>query len=259
MENDCNLRYSDALGLPFYGEIVVGRIFEKRKYKMFARWAKNAKAFTKIGKEIAIAVKLGGPDPDANPRLRMAIKTASMHNMPKDRVENAIKKASSKEAEGLDEVNYEAYAPHGVALFVETATNNPTRTVANVRSAITKYGGNMATSGALDFVFTRRGSFKIAKPTGDLDEFELELIDHGLIEMFEAEDGDLLLYAEFDHFGDMQAFLDSKKIDVKSAGLERVPLSYVELSETQLQEVQKIIDLLEEDDDVQNVYHNIQM
>ncbi len=223
---------------------------------MFARWAKTSKAFTKIGKEIAIAVKLGGPDPVANPRLRMAIQTARTHNMPKDRVENAIKKASSKDAEGLDEVNYEAYAPHGVAVFVETATNNPTRTVANVRSIFSKYGGSLATSGALDFLFTRRGVFKIAPPKGDIDELELELIDHGLTDMFEAEDGDLLIYSEFSSFGDMQQILE-QKAEVKSAGLERSPLSFAEVTPEQRTEVQKIIDLLEEDDDVQNVYHNM--
>lgn len=235
----------------------MGRIFEKRKNRMFARWATMSKAFTKIGKEIAIAVKLGGPDPAANPRLRMAMQTARHHNMPKDRVENAIKKASSKDESGLDEITYEAYAPHGVALFIETATNNNTRTVANVRNYITKHGGSMATEGALHFLFERHGVFQIAKPEGDLDELELELIDHGLIELCEGEEGDLLIYVQFQQFGDAQKFLEDRKIEVKSAGLQRVPLSTVELSAEHSAAVQKIIDLLEEDEDVQHVYHNM--
>jgi len=237
----------------------VGRIFEKRKDRMFARWSKTSKAFTKIGKEIAIAVKLGGPEPVGNPRLRVAIQMARNFNMPKDRIENAIKKASSKESEGLVEISYEAYAPHGVALYIESATNNTTRTVANVRMILSKNGGSLASSGALDFVFTRRGVFRIAPPKGDLDEFELELIDHGLIDMFEAEDNDLLLYTEFTHFGDMQSALEKGKVEVKSAGLERAPNTLVSLTEAQIAEVQKIVDLLEEDDDVQHVYHNMEL
>lgn len=235
----------------------MGRIFEKRKDRMFARWAKTAKAFTKIGKEIAIAVKLGGPEPAGNPRLRMAIQTARSHNMPKDRIENAIRKASSKDEVGLEELNYEGYAPNGVAIFIETATNNPTRTVANVRSIISKHGGNLATSGALDFVFTRRGVFKVARPDSDLDEFELELIDHGLLELFEAEDGDLLIYCEFTHFGDMQNFLEIKSLEIKSAALERTPLTLAEVPEVTQAEILKLIEALEEDDDVQHVYHNM--
>jgi YebC/PmpR family DNA-binding regulatory protein len=237
----------------------VGRIFEKRKDRMFARWSKTSKAFTKIGKEIAIAVKLGGPEPVGNPRLRVAIQMARNYNMPKDRIENAIKKASSKESEGLEEVNYEGYAPHGVAIVVETATNNSTRTVANVRMIFSKHGGSLASAGALDFVFTRRGAFKIAKPKGDIDEFELQLIDHGLIDMFETEEEDLLLYTEFAHFGDMQAALEKSGVEVKSAGLERIPNTTVSLSEADMTDVQKIIDVLEEDDDVQHVYHNIEL
>lgn len=235
----------------------MGRIFEKRKDRMFARWAKNAKAFTKIGKEIAIAVKLGGPNPEGNPRLRMAIQTARTYNMPKDRVENAIKKASSKDSEGLEEIFYEGYGPHGVAIYVEAATNNPTRTVANVRSYFSKCGGSLATAGALDFLFNRRGAFRVVKPSGDLDELELELIDHGLIDLGESEDGDLLIYVEFNYFGDVQSLLESKKIEVKSAGLERTPLSHVDLSPEHQAEITKLVEMLEEDDDVQHVYHNM--
>jgi YebC/PmpR family DNA-binding regulatory protein len=235
----------------------MGRIFEKRKNRMFARWASMSKAFTKIGKEIAIAVKLGGPDPASNPRLRMAMQTARHHNMPKDKVENAIKKASSKDESGLEEITYEAYAPHGVALFVETATNNPTRTIANVRNYITKHGGSMATEGALKFLFERQGVFQVAKMESDLDELELELIDHGLIELAEGEEGDLLIYVEFQHFGEAQKFLEEKKIEVKSAGLQRLPNTTVEINAEQGATIHKIIDLLEEDDDVQHVYHNM--
>lgn len=237
----------------------MGRIFEKRKDRMFARWAKTSKAFTKIGKEIAIAVKLGGPDPAGNPRLRMAIQTARSHNMPKDRIENAIKKASSKDESGLDELYYEAYGPHGVAIFIETATNNPTRTVANVRMVLNKFGGSLASEGALNFVFTRQGVFKIAKPKLDIEELELELIDRGLIDMFESDDDDLLIYVEFSGFGETQKLLEEKGIEVRSAGLHRIALTSVELSGENQAQVQKVIDLLEDDDDVQHVYHNMRL
>jgi YebC/PmpR family DNA-binding regulatory protein len=235
----------------------MGRIFEKRKDRMFARWAKTAKAFTKLGKEIAISVKLGGGDPDNNPRLRMAIQTARSLNMPKDRIEAAIKRASSRDEAELAEISYEGYAPYGVAIFVEAATDNPTRTVANVRNIITKHGGKLATTGALDFVFDRKGVFKIATPAGDLDDFELEMIDHGLEEIFEAEDG-LLLYSSFKQFGDLQKALESRQIEVKSAIPQRLPTSYVAVTPDQEAEIQKMIDKLEDDDDVQSVFSNMQ-
>ncbi len=235
----------------------MGRIFEKRKDRMFARWAKTSKAFTKVGKEIAIAVKLGGPEPAGNPRLRMAIQTARSLNMPKDRIENAIKRASSKDEAGLDEINYEAYGPNGVAIYVEAATNNPTRTVANVRNIITKNGGNLTTAGALDFVFRRHGAFKIVPPKGEFDEFELNLIDHGLEELYEGEDGDLILETSFSSFGDMQRFLESQHVEVRSAALQRAPLTTVELNGEQAEQLHKMVGLLEDDDDVQHVYHNM--
>lgn len=225
---------------------------------MFARWSKTSKAFTKVGKEIAIAVKLGGPDPQGNPRLRMAIQTARSLNMPKDRIESAVKKASSKDTAAMDEVNYEGYAPHGIAMFVETATDNPTRTVANVRSIITKYGGSLGTAGSLDYLFERKGIFSIAKPEIDLEELELELIDHGLEEMFESEEG-LLIYCGFSEFGTMQKALESKNLEVKSAALQRIPLNQVELPKDHEAEVLKLVDLLEEDDDVQHVYHTMKV
>lgn len=226
---------------------------------MFARWSKMSKAFTKLGREIAIAVRLGGPNPAANSRLRIAVQNARAANMPKDRIENAIKKASSKDEKAMEEITYEGYGPHGVAIFVEAATDNGTRTVANVRNLFSKYGGNMSTSGALDFLFTRRGVFAVAKPNMDLDEFELELIDHGLEDLFETEEGDLLIYCSFSAFGEVQKYLESKHIEVKSAALQRVPLTTVELSEEHRKEVMKLVNFLEEDDDVQNVYHNIKI
>jgi YebC/PmpR family DNA-binding regulatory protein len=235
----------------------MGRIFEKRKDRMFARWAKTAKAFTKLGKEIAISVKLGGGDPDNNPRLRMAIQTARSLNMPKDRIEAAIKRASSRDEAELAEISYEGYAPYGVAIFVEAATDNPTRTVANVRNITTKHGGKLATTGALDFVFDRKGVFKIATPAGDLDDFELEMIDYGLEEIFEAEDG-LLLYSSFKQFGDLQKALEAKQVEVKSAIPQRLPTSYVAVTAEQEAEIQKMIDKLEDDDDVQSVFSNMQ-
>ena len=235
----------------------MGRIFEKRKNRMFARWAKMSKAFTKIGREIAIAVKTGGPNPDSNSRLRSAIQNAKAANMPKDRVDAAINKATSKDASVMDEVFYEAYGPHGVAIFVETATDNPTRTVGNVRNLITRRGGNLATKGALDFVFTRKGVFTISKPSQDIEEFELELIDYGLEDLFETEEGDLLLYIDFSSFGEMHHFLESKNLEIKQSGLHRIPVSYVELAETEQKELFDLVDKLEDDDDVQNVYHNM--
>jgi YebC/PmpR family DNA-binding regulatory protein len=236
----------------------MGRIFEKRKDRMFARWAKTAKAFTKLGKEIAIAVKLGGPEPASNPRLRMAVQTARSLNMPKDRIEAAINRASAKDAAELNELAYEAFAPHGVGLYIEVATDNATRTVANVRNMVSKNGGNLATSGALDYIFDRKGVFKIVPPAGDMDELELELIDHGLEDIFEADNG-LLLYSNFKQFGDLQKVLESRSVEVKSAAPQRIPMSYVKVTPDQEQEIQKLIDRLEEDDDVQSVFHNMQL
>lgn len=236
----------------------MGRMFEVRKAKMFARWSKNAKAFAKVGKEIAIAVKLGGTDPAGNPRLRMAVQTARSLNMPKDRIEAAINRAGSKDASTLHEITYEGYGPHGVAVFVEAATDNPTRTVANVRSLFNKYNGSLSTSGALDFLFTRRGVLSFAKPAGDLDELELELIDHGLEDLFETEDG-LLAYCSFQDFGDMQRALEAKGVEMKSAGLQRFPTTHIDVTAEQEADLEKLISSLEEDDDVQHVYHTMKV
>lgn len=236
----------------------MGRIFEKRKDRMFARWAKTAKAFTKVGKELSIAVKLGGTDPDNNPRLRMAIQTARTLNMPKDRIEAAIKRASSKDEASLQEIVYEGYAPHGVALVVETATNNPTRTVANVRQIITHHGGSLATTGALDFLFQRRGVIVIVAPKEGLDEFELEMIDHGLEDIFETEEG-LMLYSTFEHFGTLQRAIEERGCTIKSAALQRAPVSAVAVAPSHEKEIEELVSMLEEDDDVQHVYHNMKV
>jgi YebC/PmpR family DNA-binding regulatory protein len=234
----------------------MGRVFEKRKYKMFARYAKMAKQFTRIGKEIAIAVKQSGPEPANNPRLRAAIQNAKAVNMPKDKVEAAIKRASSKELENYEEVVYEGYAPHGVAVVIETATDNPTRTVANIRMYLTRAGGNLGTKGSLDFLFDRKGIFKLAKNDLDLEELELELIDHGAEEVFEDE-GEVFIYTSFSDFGPMQKALEEKQFEVISSELQRIPLNTVELEGDAEKEVTDMIEKIEEDDDVQAVFHNL--
>ncbi|HMO02433.1 MAG TPA: YebC/PmpR family DNA-binding transcriptional regulator [Oligoflexia bacterium] len=235
----------------------MGRIFEKRKDRMFARWAKNAKAFTKIGKEIAVAVKLAGPDPNNNPRLRIAIQTARSLNMPKDKVMAAIQRArSSKESGNLNELTYEAYAPYGVALIIESATDNPTRTVGNVRSILNYHGGSLASAGALDYIFQRRGVFSIIKPDLEIDQLELELIDSGLEDM-QVYDDEVILQCKYESYNQLQKALEAKKIEIKSAALQRIPFSTVNLTEQQNEDVEKLIAELEDDDDVQHVYHNI--
>lgn len=235
----------------------MGRIFEKRKHKMFARYAKMAKTFTRIGKEIAIAVKLGGTNPDGNPRLRMAIQNAKASNMPKDRVDNAIARASSKDQKDLEEVVYEGYGPHGVAIVVETATDNNTRTVANIRMYFNRGNGALGKTGSLDFLFDRKGIFKIEKGTNNLEELELELIDFGAEEVAEDEEG-VYIYTSFTDFGKMQKGLEEKGLSIISAELERIPTNYVEgLNEEQQKEVIALVEKIEEDDDVQNVFHNM--
>ncbi|HEX5002792.1 MAG TPA: YebC/PmpR family DNA-binding transcriptional regulator [Bacteroidia bacterium] len=234
----------------------MGRVFEKRKHKMFARYSKMAKQFTRIGKEIAIAVKQGGPDPDGNPRLRTAMQNAKGLNMPKDRVEAAIKRAVSKDTENYDEALYEGYAPHGIAIVVECATDNPTRTVANIRMYFSRANGSLGKTGALDFLFERKGIFKIAKKDIDLEELELELIDYGAEEVFEDE-GDIFVYCSFLNYGAMSKALEEKGMEVISSELQRIPLNTVALNEEQTKEVENLIEKFEEDDDVQAVYHNM--
>jgi YebC/PmpR family DNA-binding regulatory protein len=220
------------------------------------RWDKMSKAFTKIGREIAIAVRLGGPEPDANPRLRMAIATAKGVNMPKDRVDAAIKRASSKDQEAYQEIVYEGYGPSGVPIVVECATDNPTRTVANVRNAFTRAGGMLATTGSLDFLFERKGVFKFPTMGIDLDELELELIDFG-VEELTVEDGEATVLTSFADFVGMQKALEERKIPVASAEMQRIPTTFKDIPEDAEEPVFELIEKLEEDDDVQAVYHNL--
>ncbi|HET6568374.1 MAG TPA: YebC/PmpR family DNA-binding transcriptional regulator [Rhodothermales bacterium] len=239
----------------------MGRIFEVRKATMFARWDRMAKQFARIGKDIAIAVKAGGPDPDNNPALRRVLQNAKSVNMPKDKIEAAIKRASGREMEDFEEILYEGYGPHGVPILIETATDNPTRTVANLRTHFNKGNGNLGTSGSVSFQFNKVGVFKISPDGIDQDELELELIDYGLEDMGEGtgEDGEdlLVIHCAFNDFGNMQSFLEEKDIASVSAELEWVPMTMVELPEDQADEVLKLIDRLEQDEDVQKVFHNL--
>ena len=236
----------------------MGRAFEFRKERKFKRWAKMAVQFTRLGKEIAISVKEGGPNPEANSRLRTAIQNAKAVNMPKDRIEAAIKRASDKDAKGYEEHVYEGYGPHGVPILIETATDNTNRTVANIRSYFSKSGGTLGKTGSLDFIFQRRSIFRfIVAADVDLEELELELIDGGLEELYvEAdEEGNDVVVAQtsFEDFGNMQRLLEDKGIEVKSAKLERISLSHTEVGEEDAADVIKLIDKIEEDDDVQAV------
>ena len=234
----------------------MGRVFEKRKYKMFARYDKMAKGFTRIGKEIAIAIKLGGGDPGGNARLRVAIQNAKGLNMPKDRIDAAIKRATSKDSSNMEEVVYEGKGPYGVAILIECATDNPTRTVANVRMNFNKYGGELGKTGSLDYLFDRKGVFRIKNENLVLEELEFELIDFGADEI-ESDEEEIVIYTAFTDFGNMQKALESKKFNIISSELERIPNSTVELNDEQVEEVMKLVGKLEEDDDIQTVYHNL--
>jgi len=239
----------------------MGRIFETRKATMFARWNKMAKVFTRISKDIVIAVKAGGPSPDSNPALRRALQNARGANMPKDKVEAAIKRASGHDQQSYEVVLYEGYAPHGVAVVVETATDNVVRTVANVRVAFKNHGGNMGTSGSVAFQFKRMGVFRLAPEGIDADALELDLIDHGLEEMGEGtgEKGEkqLVIRCAFADFGTLQAALEERKLPVISADSEYVAQTPVQLPEEQAKEVLELVDALEQDEDVQRVFHNL--
>lgn len=239
----------------------MGRIFETRKHTMFARWDRMAKQFAKIGKEITMAVKASGPNPEANPALRRAMQNARAVNMPKDKVESAIKKASGQDAADYQEVVYEGYAPHGIAVLVETATDNPARTVSSVRTLFNKGGGNLGTAGSVAFQFKKMGAFRIDPEGIDAEELELDLIDFGLEELGETtgEKGEpqILVRCGFADFGHLQKALEDRGITPISAETEYVPLSTVELPEDQATEVLKLIDKLEQDDDVQKVFHNL--
>lgn len=234
----------------------MGRVFEKRKYKMFARFDKMAKGFTRIGKEIAIAIKLGGGDPDGNARLRMAIQNAKGINMPKDRVDAAIKRATSKDVSNLEEIVYEGKGPYGVAILCECATDNPTRTVANVRMNFNRYGGELGKTGSLDYLFDRKGVFRLKNENIDLEELEMDLIDFGAEEI-ESDEEEIVVYTAFTDFGTMQKALEAKKLTIISSELERIPNSTIELSDEQIEEAMVLIGKFEEDDDIQSVYHNL--
>jgi len=235
----------------------MGRIFEVRKSTMFARYDRMAKQFSRVGKEIAIAVKKGGPEPDTNPMLRRVMQNAKSFNMPKDRIESAIKNAMGKDTSNYDEVLYEGYAPHGIAILVVTATDNTTRTVANVRSHFNKGGGTLGNSGSVSFLFRHLGVFKL-KPEGlNMDDLELELIDYGLEEVGEDSEANIIVRCGFTDFGNMQKALEEKKITIISSELEWLPENTIEISEEQSEDVFKLIERVEQDDDVQHVFHNM--
>lgn len=236
----------------------MGRAFEYRKASKMARWDKMAKTFSKIGKDIALAVKAGGPDPETNPALRRCIQNAKGANMPKENVERAIKKASGAEAENYEEITYEGYGPGGAAFFIECTTNNPTRTVANVRAIFNKFDGSLGKNGELAFIFDRKGIFTIEKSQIkiDWDDFEMEMIDAGAEEI-DQDENEVLITTAFEDFGAMSHKLDELKIEVKSAELQRIPNSSKELTEEQFKANMKMLERFEEDDDVQNVFHNM--
>jgi len=244
----------------------MGRAFEFRKARKMKRWSAMSKAFTRIGKDIVMAVKEGGPDPDSNSRLRAVIQNAKAVNMPKDNVERAIKKASEKDQGDFKEVIFEGYAPHGIAILVETATDNNNRTVANVRSYFSKCDGSLGTSGSVVFMFDHTCNFKIKAENLDLEELELELIDYGVEEIFEDTDEDengeeqnyILIYAPFESFGNIQSYLENNSIEIISSGFERIPQVNKTLNTEQAADVEKLLEKLEEDDDVQNVYHTME-
>ena len=245
----------------------MGRAFEFRKERKFKRWGHMAKTFTKIGKEITIAVKNGGPDVTGNPRLRALLQTARSENMPKENIERAIKKATDKDQADYKEVVYEGYGPHGVAILVETATDNTNRTVANVRSYFNKFGGNLGTSGSVSFMFDHKCVFKIKNsPDIDLEELELELIDFGadevFVDEFENKDGDteevVTIYGEYTAFNNIQKYIEDKGFELVSAGFDRFPNGEMKhLTAEKRVDLDKLLEKLEEDDDVQNVFHNL--
>lgn len=234
----------------------MGRAFEFRKARKMKRWSAMAKTFTRLGKDIVMAVKEGGPDPDSNSKLRAVIQNAKAANMPKDNIERAIKRASDKDQGNYKEVLFEGYAPHGIAVIVETATDNNNRTVANVRSYFNKCNGNLGTSGSVEFMFDHVCNFRINGEGLDIEELELEFIDFGVEEIFKDDDG-VLIYAPFESFGAIQKELESREIEILSSGFERVPQVTKELSGDDVTDVEKLLEKLEEDDDVQNVYHSM--
>lgn len=237
----------------------MGRAFEYRKERKMKRWGNMSRVFTKIGKEITMATKAGGPDPSTNPRLRVLIQQAKKENMPKDNVERAIKKATDRDASDYKEVVYEGYGPHGVAIVVETATDNTTRTVANVRSYFNKYGGSLGTSGSLEFLFDHKCVFKVSEKEGvSLEDLELDLIDYGVDEVVADEDT-IYLYGEFKSYSEIQSYLEENDFEIHSAEFERIPHDTKVLEDDQKAQIEKLLEKFEEDDDVQNVFHNMEM
>ena len=235
----------------------MGRAFEYRKARKLKRWGNMARTFTKLGKEISIAVKAGGPDPDANPRLRVLMQNAKAANMPKENVERAIKKATSKDEGDYKEVLFEGYGPYGIAIVVETATDNNNRTVANVRSYFNKFGGSLGTSGCLSFLFEHKSVFHIKPKDGvSLEDLELELIDFGVDEV-DADEEEIVIYGEFESFNAIQKYLEDNGFEIASAEFERIPNDTKEVTDEQRAQIEKLIERIEEDEDVQNVFHNM--
>lgn len=235
----------------------MGRAFEYRKARKLKRWGNMSRTFTRIGKEITIAAKAGGPDPDTNPRLRVLMQNAKAANMPKDTVERAIKKATDKESGDYKEIVYEGYGPYGIAIVVEAATDNNTRTVANVRSYFTKHGGTLGTQGSLSFLFDHKSVFKV-KPREDisLEDLELELIDYGVDEI-EADEEEVDIYAAFEEFNNIQKYLEEHGFEIISAEFERIPNDLKEVTDEQREKIEKLLEKFEDDEDVQNVFHNM--
>jgi YebC/PmpR family DNA-binding regulatory protein len=236
----------------------MGRAFEYRKERKFKRWGNMARVFTKLGKEITIAAKAGGPDPDMNPRLRVLIQQAKKENMPKDNIERAIKRATEKDVSDYKEVVYEGYGPYGIAILIETATDNPTRTVANIRSYFNKHGGSLGTSGCVEFLFEHKCIFKIAPKEGmSLEELELELIDYG-VEEVEAKEDEIVIYGDFKSYADIQSYLENNGFEIQSAEFEYFPIETKSLNQEQREQIEKLLEKFEDDDDVQNVFHNME-
>lgn len=235
----------------------MGRAFEYRKARKMKRWGNMARVFTKLGKEITIAVKTGGGDPDTNPRLRVLVQTAKKENMPKENVERAIKKATSKDFTDYKEMNYEGYGPFGIAVFVETATDNTTRTVANVRSYFNKHGGSLGTTGSLEFLFEHKCVFHINKKDGvSLEDLELELIDYGVDELDEDEE-EIVIYGEFTQNAAIQKYLEENGFEITGNEFVRIPNDTKDVTPEQREQIEKLIEKLEDDEDVQNVFHNM--
>jgi len=236
----------------------MGRAFEYRKARKLKRWGNMSRTFTRIGKEITIAAKAGGPDPSTNPRLRALMQNAKAANMPKDTVERAIKKATDKDAGDYKEITYEGYGPHGIAIFVEAATDNNTRTVANVRSYFTKHGGSLGTQGSLTFLFDHKAVFKINAPADlNLEDLELELIDYGVDEIEQDDENHVVIYGAYEEQSNIQKYLEENNFEIISTEFERIPNDVKDVTPEQREKIEKLLEKLEEDEDVQNVFHNM--